>query len=135
MRQGLVALLAFAMAGCAAVPAPSCPVGGDAKVRAEIYFGRNIGDTIGVSEAAFRRFIDEEATPRFPDGFTILDGWGQYRDQARNRIAREPSKVLVIVLADEARDAPRLHEIAEAYKKRFRQQSVGIVTQRACAAF
>jgi hypothetical protein len=129
------ALVALMTGGCATLPAPGCPAGAAAKLRAELLFGRNIGDALGVPESAFRRFVDSEVTPRFPDGFTILDARGQYRDGARNRIVREPSKVLMILVSDEARDAPRLAEIADAYKKRFRQQSVAILTHRSCASF
>ena len=48
---------------------------------------------------------------------------------------REPSKVVMIVLPSKPEDMARLTEVAEAYKKRFRQQSVGIVLRPACAAF
>ena len=135
VRRGLVvgALILFA-GGCASLPM-SCPAGGRERAVAELLFGRNIGGGVGVSQAAFRRFIDAEVTPRFPDGLTILDAHGQYRDAARAALVREPSKVVLIVLDDEARDAPRLVEIADAYKRRFRQQSVGIITRRSCVAF
>lgn len=133
--RGCAAALMMMVAGCATLPAPACPGSGEPKLVAQLLFGRNIGDRLGVSDVDFRRFVDVEVTPRFPDGFTVLDARGQYRDSERNRIIREPSKMIVVVLGDEARDAPRLKEIAEAYKARFRQQSVGIITQRGCAAF
>ena len=48
---------------------------------------------------------------------------------------REPSKLVQIVLPGKAEDIERLNEIAEAYKKRFRQQSVGIIVRSACVSF
>jgi hypothetical protein len=40
-----------------------------------------------------------------------------------------------IVLPGHADDLERLNAIAEAYKARFRQQSVGIVLRSACVSF
>src|SRR6266550_2149053 len=99
---------------------------------AELLLGRKIGDRLGVSETQFLNFLDREITPRFPDGLTVYDARGQYRDSERNRIVREPSKVVMIVLPGRPEDMARLNEIADAYKKRFRQQSVGIVLRQAC---
>lgn len=101
---------------------------------AELLFGRNVGDRVGVSEAAFRRFVDTEVTPRFPNGLTITDSRGQYRHSS-GRLIREPGKVVTIVLADEPLDLARLSDVASAYRRRFAQESVGIITRRACVAF
>ena len=101
---------------------------------AELLFGRKIGDRLGVSEAAFRRFIDEEVTPRFPDGLTVLNASGQYRD-ADSRLIREPSKLLLIALKDEPEGRARLAAVAQAYKTRFQQQSVGTILRPACVSF
>lgn len=134
-RAPAVLLLAsLALAGCVTTGAPACPPGGRERLVADLLFGRNIGGRLGVSEAAFAGFVDREVTPRFPDGLTITDARGQYRE-ASGRMIREPSKVITIVLADEARDLPRLAEVAAAYRRRFAQDSVGIVTKRACVAF
>jgi len=102
---------------------------------AELLFGRKIGDRLGVSEREFLNFLDREITPRFPDGLTVYDARGQWRDQERNQIVREPSKVVMIVLPGNPEDMARLSEVAEAYKKRFKQQSVGIVLRPACVMF
>ena len=37
-----------------------------------------------------------DVTPRFPDGLTILDARGQWRDSGRKQIMREPSKLVEI---------------------------------------
>src|SRR5712691_5440158 len=102
---------------------------------AELMFGRKIGDRVGVSEAQWARFVDRVITPRFPDGLTVLDARGQWRDPHRNRIVREPSKLVQIVLPGKAEDVERLNEVAEAYKSRFRQQSVGVIVRAACVSF
>jgi hypothetical protein len=102
---------------------------------AELLFGRKIGDRVGVSEADFRRFVDEAVTPRFPDGLTILDASGQYHDRARGRLIREPSKLVLIATSDDSANREKLAMIAEAYKRSFRQQSVGLILKSACASF
>ena len=102
---------------------------------AELMFGRKIGDRIAVTEVQWARFVDSEITPRFPDGLTVVDARGQWRDPDKNRIIREPSKLVTIVLPGKSEDAQRLTEIAEAYKKRFRQQSVGVIVRPACVSF
>jgi hypothetical protein len=102
---------------------------------AELLFGRKIGDRLGVSQRDFGRFVDREIAPRFPDGLTVLDAAGARDDIERKTVVHEPSKVVEIVMPGNADDVDRLGEIAEAYKRQFHQQSVGIVTRAACVSF
>ena len=113
----------------------SCPPPTKTMLRAELYFGRDIGGRLGVSERQWGRFLAREITPRFPDGLTVLDARGQWRDPARHALVREPSKLVIIVAADDGRTRRRLAEVAKAYKTRFRQKSVGLVLSTVCAAF
>jgi hypothetical protein len=119
----------------AAAQAPQCRVPQQPQEVAELYFGRNIGERLGVSERSFARFLEREIVPRFPDGLTVLDSVGHWRDGARKRLQRERGKLVHIVLPGHADDLERLAAIAEAYKKRFRQRSVGIVLRSACVSF
>jgi hypothetical protein len=102
---------------------------------AELLFGRKTGTQGIVSEGAWRRFVAREITPRFPDGLTIFDTRGQWRDAETKRVIREPSNIVMIALPGNAEDHDRLNEVAEAYKKQFRQQSVGIIVRQACVSF
>jgi hypothetical protein len=102
---------------------------------AELTFGRDIGRRIGVSEAAWRRFLEREVTPRFPDGLTVVKALGQWRDRGTGRIVREPSELVMVVLPGHPDDQARLEAIVAAYKRQFQQQSVGVIVQSACAAF
>jgi len=127
-------ILALALAGCATVePAPSCPPGQEHLRTAQLFFGRNVGDKPTVSEADFRKFMDDEVTPRFPDGLTVMDGGGQWRG-AENQLIREASKVVLIVLPPRGA-GDRIDAVREAYKTRFKQESVLLVTQAACVSF
>lgn len=136
MKAAGAALIALAvgLAGCASPPQPSCPPGQQRLRTAQLFFGRNVGDKPGVSEVAFRKFVDEEMTTRFPDGLTILDGGGQWRG-SENQLIREAAKVVLIVLPKTA-DAPqRVEAVRSAYKDRFHQDSVLLVTQASCVSF
>jgi hypothetical protein len=102
---------------------------------AELMFGRKADGHMAVSETDWTRFVDLEITPRFPDGLTILDAHGQWRDREHHRIVHERSKVVEIVLPGRPDDGRRLAAIAQAYKKAFHQQSVAIIVRSACVAF
>ncbi len=117
--------------GETAVAQSSAPTSAAASVksekflRTELYFGRSKPDGTMVSEAEWSRFLVDVVTPRFPDGFTVLSGKGQYREKS-GRIVAEPSEVLILLYARKTREANRLkiEEIRRAYMKQFSQESV-----------
>jgi hypothetical protein len=109
-------------------------VGQEAERTAQLFFGRNIDGRPGVSEADFQKFVDQEITPKFPDGLTVLDGGGQWRGDA-NLLIREASKVVLIVLPKRGDNSARIDAVRNAYKARFHQDSVLLITQTACVSF
>lgn len=111
-----------------------CPAGLAPRTVAELIFGRNIGEVIGVGEAEWQSFLDAEVTPRFPSGLTVVDAAGQWREPASGRIVREPSKLLLVVLGEQPTAHASLAEIIAAYKQRFSQQSVLLLLRQACFA-
>lgn len=141
-RGCALAGVAVALAGCATTATTTeprrmvvqCPAGHEARTTARLFFGRNIGDAPGVSDADFGKFLDDEVTSRFPDGLTVIDGGGQWRGPDDGLI-RESSKVVFLVLPKSDAGAPRLNAVREAYKARFRQDSVLLITQPACVSF
>ena len=132
----LLGLLAGAtvLSGCAALAPATCPAGQNPGRTAQLFFGRNIGDRVGVSDADFARFVDEELTPRFPDGLTVLDAAGQWRG-ASGVIGREPSKVVILMLPDRSGDEDKLAAVRRAYRVRFAQEAVLQTVQPACLRF
>lgn len=135
VRAVAILLLTLVLAGGAGAQLLDCRGGQHPTQVAELLFGRNIGNRVGVSEAAWARFVDREIVPRFPDGLTVFDASGRWRDRKRDRVVREPSKIVQIVLPGTPEDVARLNEIAEAYKRRFKQQSVGVIVRPACVSF
>ncbi len=144
IRTGaLLLLLAGACASFAAptrlaaqIPELSCAGAQHPRQVAELLFGRNIGRRLGVSESAWSNFVARELTPRFPDGLTITDAVGQWRDNSSGRIVREPTKKVEIVLPGNGGGGQaRLDAVVRAYKNEFHQRSVGVIVQPACVAF
>lgn len=101
----------------------------------EMLFGRKIGDRIGVSEAAFSRFVDREITTRFPEGLTVLSADGRWRDTKRKTVIREPSKMVMLAAPDEPKTQEHIDAIVAAYKARFKQQAVGVLMRQSCVSF
>lgn len=115
---------------------PACPAGTSPAAVAEFAFGRNGPDgRLRVTEADWAAFLAEEATPRFPEGLTVLDAAGQWRGRD-GLIAREPSKLLWLVLPNMTLEEAggRTRPLADAYRRRFGQESVLAVFRGGCAA-
>ena len=130
---GLVLLVA--LSACAA-PVPSCLLPGQTRqLRITLYFGLDRPDGGQVSDAEWRGFVSEVVTPRFPDGLTVLDGQGQWRDRTRNRIGSEPSRMLLLTTPPVLDLAARVQAIRTLYRQRFDQQSVGVESLPVCAGF
>jgi hypothetical protein len=136
------------LAGCAEAPSPpqAAPPASPAPYQcllpseqrmlvAELFFGRKIKGGGFVGDAEWARFAAEIVTPNFPDGFTAYDASGQWRNPQTGEIARDPTKVLIVAVPRSPDLAGRLQAVIDAYKTRYRQQSVGIVTRDSCAAF
>ena len=88
----------------------------------------------GASPAAWARFL-AEATRQLPDGFTVYDAYGQWMDPATHRISHERTRVIMVADADSAEFRARVAALAATYKRRFHQQSVGVLTNAGCGAF
>ena len=113
----------------------SCPPGADEFTEYRLFFGRNRDGEEVVGESDWRNFLAGEITPRFPDGLTVLDAAGQWRDES-GTIIRERSKLVVILAAHGRQDALRnTDEIMESYKRAFDQESVLRTISRTCASF
>jgi Protein of unknown function (DUF3574) len=134
-----VAILGVLLSGCAAGPARTLsPPGqlpvGETLTRSELLFGRSRPDGRTVTDTEWAAFVDEEVTPRFPDGLTILDATGQYRDRS-GRIVQEATKILLIVHPADPRSRAALEEIRALYRKRFDQESVLLLSSPARVSF
>jgi len=136
LATSLLAPAAYAQQQVSTLAAPQATVrnGSDAQervaaepfLRTELFFGADKPDGSEISKEEFRRFLKEEITPRFPDGLTVLTGTGQFRDSENNKIIREKSMVLILLypVGTLKESNEKIGQIREAYKERFKQQSV-----------
>jgi hypothetical protein len=93
-------------------------------VTERLYFGRNISNTLGVTDSLWAVFVREVVSPRLPGGFTFWAAEGEWRG-ADGRATREPSFVLEVVHpARSATTAAAIAAIITEYKRRFHQESV-----------
>lgn len=94
-------------------------------VQDELYFGRNkpVGQ---VSERDFQIFLQNEVTPCFPNGLTVLDANGQFLGS--NGIIKEKTKLLILIHSNSQEDQQEIQEIIDDYKDKFQQESVLRVT-------
>lgn len=147
-----LAALFIAVAGCASPPPASVhthdPVSstlqGDPSrpaqaqwLRTELYF--SVGSIDGkqgtVSPTRWREFLDKEVTPRFPDGFTVLDAYGQWSDHGAKEPERLSSKVIVILHENSPKNASNIEAIRLAYKRLTGDLSVLRLSQPAEVSF
>jgi Protein of unknown function (DUF3574) len=106
-------------------------------VDTKLYFGLGpAGDPgKGVSEAAWRDFLDKEVTPRFPDGLSVLDVYGQWQSKTETAPERIRTKLLVIDYQDSPENRARIDQIRSAWKRLTGDESVMRVTEPADVSF
>jgi Protein of unknown function (DUF3574) len=105
---------------------------GASVARTELYFGLSKANGAIISDAEFGTFIDQEVTPRFPDGLTLLSGSGQFKN-AKGVIVREPARILILFYPL-GEPNQKLEAIRSAYKTTFQQESVLRADTSACIA-
>ena len=128
----LLAVLCLAASGCATSTGPKPAAGAVAPptslwLRTELYMAV-------VDAEGWREFLANSVTPRFPDGFTVLEAYGQWRN-ARGEIQVLPSRILVILHPPIPQADAAVEAIRREFKKRFNQMSVLRATAPAQVAF
>jgi hypothetical protein len=110
--------------GCTASSAP--------QLRTTLYFGtaRPKGS---VTELEWHMFLRDEVTSRFPEGLTVWDAAGQWRNP-NGSIDHEDAKVLLLVHPDTPAARGMVQAVIERYRKMFEQESVLWETARVCVA-
>lgn len=131
-------LFAMALAGALLVGGPSARAT-EAACRAplqpayeiNLFLGRAKASGAIVPERAVARFLDEVVSPRFPDGLTVLDAYGEFRAPS-GAFFREPAKLVLLLVPDAAAVEGKVQAIIRAYKRRFSQNAVLRTEQKLC---
>jgi len=88
-----------------------------------LFFGTNIPSGGRVSDDEWRSFVREVVTPRFKDGLTIFEANGQWLDP-RGELVREHVMVVEVAHKPASDVEASIRDIANEYKKRFKQDAV-----------
>lgn len=108
------------------------PARGTPYIETRLLFGTERPDGgPAVTDEQFTAFVDREVTPGFPDGLTVQEGRGQWRD-ASGTIEKERSYELILLYPVSAAAAsdPKIEEIRGDYQKAFGQEAVARVDDR-----
>ena len=143
LRRTAVALIAGlvlgVVAGCSQMqpgPLPACVLPGQKPMLvAELFFGRGIAGRAPLTDAEWAGFAAAVIAHYFPDGFTVTDGEGEWRNPQTHAVARERTKVLLVAVEPRPDLGQRFSAVIESYRKRFNQISVGFLTTPACGSF
>lgn len=95
-------------------------------IQTTLYFGLDLADGGKVGEEDWSHFLAEVVTPRFPDGLTVFNAYGQWRDPAiaDAPVIRETTKIVIIVHPPTRETKAAISEIKSIYRERFAQKSV-----------
>ena len=92
-----------------------------------LFFGRMIPGGGSVSDDDWAAFMRDVVTPRFPDGLSVWHADGQWLD-SHGTLEHEQTMVVEVIHAASGEVDVRLREIADEYKRRFRQDAVLRIT-------
>ncbi len=114
----------------------SCPLAGQKPmIVVQLFFGLSVPHRGPVTAKEWSSFLRETITPRFPDGFTVYDAYGQSLNPATHSVGREKTKVVVIAIDDTPPARAKIAEVTDQYRDTFHQRSVGVLTSTSCGAF
>ena len=97
---------------------------GEKFARTELFFGT--AKPVGVvSEGEFADFLEDEITPRFPEGLTVVSALGQFLSSS-GALIQENSKVVILLYPANLRKVnnQKIEEIRNLYKATFQQEAV-----------
>jgi hypothetical protein len=115
----VAAILFATLHGCALPAADGHCASG---ITTRLYLGQDT-PAGAVTDAQWERFVEDSVTPRFPGGFTVMQGQGRWRSAA-GILHEEDTRVIEIVHDNSATSHTRAREVGAAYKRRFVQQAV-----------
>ncbi|HUP59623.1 MAG TPA: DUF3574 domain-containing protein [Thermoanaerobaculia bacterium] len=128
--RAAAAMFVLLLTACATMP----PAVEEAIVADRLFCGRAIPGGGSVSDEEWDTFVREVVAARFPDGFTVFTAEGQWRGRD-GAIVREPVMVIEILHPFDRELDRKIAEIADEYRRRFRQDAVMRVTMPARMEF
>ena len=130
MKAAAGLILMLGLAGCTSAPKPqACPAGQATLRTAQLFLGAK--DAGALNDRDLRRFVEQEVTPRFPDGVTVVDGGDQWKG-SENKMIRDAAKVVLVVLPAGGDTHRKVEAVRTAYRSKFKQNPVVVLPPPAC---
>ena len=127
-------VLSLALTACASFRGAGCRPGEQPLVHESLGMAAMRPNGTLLRKEEWDEFLKDVVTPRFPQGFAVIESSGQWR-MADGTIFREPSRALILDHPDDAANEKAVVEIIAAYKTRFQQEAVYRVRSAACVSF
>lgn len=105
----------------------------DLNTKFELYFGRSCPNGSTITVMQFERFLVDTVAENFPEGFTVAEKNGAWKDRETGLLIRERTSVLGILAPNDDRTREVVAAIARIYAVRFNQDAV-LVTETAVSA-
>lgn len=130
-----LSLAAFLCTGCLSIDIDrKTDCTGDTWLESTLYLGRTMNKA-PISDEAWQRFVENDVTPRFPDGFTFLNGRGAWKNAQFGKTMYENSTLLIILHPETEQELSKIREIAGAYRTTFKQEAVLQSHGKVCVDF
>ncbi|MDD5463163.1 MAG: DUF3574 domain-containing protein [Methylococcales bacterium] len=126
-------ILSLLLSACAILQESDCSSGSQFAIEDSLYFGSVKPNGIVTTEE-WGKFLETTVTPRFPQGLTIFESVGQWRN-AHGLVIRELTHTLKLVHPEDKPSEKLVAEIISSYKALFQQESVLRVKMGACVSF
>lgn len=107
---------------------------GNPLIQTQLYFGLDKKDGV-VSKQEWENFVAQEIAPRFPEGFTIVDGHGFWLSEETKKTISENSKLVTRIHDGSVMQDKAISDIIDHYKTAFAQEAVMRIDAPVCAAF
>lgn len=102
-------------------------------VQEELYFGLSKPSGV-VSETEWQQFLNAVMTPRFREGLTVKDAYGQYMNKS-GKLSQEKTKLVILIYENSLAKNQMVEEAIANYKRTFQQESVLRVTSNVNVSF
>jgi hypothetical protein len=133
LRITATIVLSLLLCACTILQESDCSKGSQFAIQDSLYFG-TFKPNGTVTPEEWARFLETTVTPRFPQGLTIFEAVGQWRN-ADGLVIRELTHVLKLVHPEDKPSEKFVAEIISSYKARFQQESILRVKAGACVSF
>lgn len=100
-------------------------------MRTELYYGAGRLPHDGKPDERWENYINNEVTPRFPEGLTLLEGTGQWRVEVGEKPRRNRTRILILIHEATEEKSRMVEEIQKKWIEISGHQAVLRVSQPA----